>query len=343
MRLPESGGSGFDPYHESAGGGDFMTASQSEAALLAQAKALAAAKKAGPAAYTAALAKYGALPSGSANAAEQRMLVVRGIGMGKRKIMANKPPHPQTMGLQWGGKVYAPGYFRRIPKADDPADTEYRYYFMYNPYAIDVSTGVNLDTTFSPADVGTYLFAGAQNINFSTLVNRINDMHYPERPGANFHKEGTGHDLEALFSVINGPASLLKPETIDPNQLIPAALTADIGFLSPTPVEIIFGPGLHWTGVINSVNVAHKSFNHEMIPMLTEVAFAVVRVAGVQSKFGLEDETTAGGDTIASTTSGAVSSAITGSNPNVSKAVADGIDAKIRSGGTGDDKAAGLP
>src|SRR4028119_2009885 len=54
MRLPGGGGGGtgyVDPFAGQGGGGDFQTESQVDAALLAQAKALAAAKRAGPAAY----------------------------------------------------------------------------------------------------------------------------------------------------------------------------------------------------------------------------------------------------------------------------------------------------
>lgn len=90
-------------------------------------------------------------------------------------------------------------------------------------------------------------------------------------------KLGTLADIEYIYKMINGEG--LNGE-VRRNAL--GRKTADIGFLSPTPIAVQFGPSvdsLSYVGWIDGLSVTHTMFTEDMIPIHSEVSVNFVAFA----------------------------------------------------------------
>lgn len=201
-------------------------------------------------------------------------------------VERNASVHPDNAPLGIHGHMqYRPGKLRRVPV---PGEAHvYEFHFLYNPYAISIATGLSVDATFDPADIGTNFATAAQTISFELLINRVLDASGEAVAGrtgvarSELQRYGTLHDIEYLYRVTNGdPQTLYSTTSAGDKTASFSALTADVGYLYASPVEVHFGPDLRFVGVIQTVAIEHKSFNANMVPLLSVVNVAMTRVAG---------------------------------------------------------------
>jgi hypothetical protein len=187
------------------------------------------------------------------------------------------------------------------------------FQFMYNPTAITYGTNTNFSIDAMAIGGGdgmdpSAIFTGTSTIDFRLYINRIIDMSalrgalksateritdntngldirqltvdtwskgYP-RP---ITKEdvygiltrGTEYDLEYLYRVINGDP---QPTPSFKN----GSKTADFGTLMGMPIWVRFHDNMRYKGIVSGINVNHFIFNHNMIPMLTEVSISLARI-----------------------------------------------------------------
>ena len=87
---------------------------------------------------------------------------------------------------------------------------------------------------------------------------------------------GTIADLEFLYKAINGvgPGGSLDNQWINGRGIA----TADIGFLTPTLLNIDIGP-LSYAGYVNNLSITHKYFTPDMVPIRTDVVISLQLLA----------------------------------------------------------------
>jgi hypothetical protein len=102
---------------------------------------------------------------------------------------------------------------------------------------------------------------------------------------------GTIADLEFLYKAINGigPGGSLDNQWINGRGIA----TADIGFLTPTLLNIDIGP-LSYAGYVNNLSITHKYFTPDMVPIRTDVVISLQLLATA----GLTDLNTANANVI---------------------------------------------
>lgn len=217
-------------------------------------------------------------------------------------VVRNFPLHPEHLpvGLH-GGEQLRLGFIRRVPQFGD--DKPYAFHFLYNPPKIAIQTGLNVDVTFDPQDIGPNFASGAQTISFDIFLNRMMDMTLTGavRGGqvlnrlqlADLRRYGTLHDLRYLYHCCNGPAQNLYSNSDSSGASSSFTdKTPDVGFLYSSPVEVHFGADLRFAGIINSIGVEHKLFNKGMVPIYSEVAISLTRIAGTGVKVPTTTTTT---------------------------------------------------
>ena len=102
---------------------------------------------------------------------------------------------------------------------------------------------------------------------------------------------GTIADLEFLYKAINGvgPGGSLSNQWINGRGIA----TADIGFLTPTLLNVDIGP-LSYAGYVNNLSITHKYFTPDMVPIRTDVTISLQLLATA----GLTDLKTANASVI---------------------------------------------
>ena len=87
---------------------------------------------------------------------------------------------------------------------------------------------------------------------------------------------GTIADLEFLYKAINGigPSGSLDNQWINGRGIA----TADIGFLTPTLLNVDIGP-LSYAGYVNNLSITHKYFTPDMVPIRTDVVISLQLLA----------------------------------------------------------------
>lgn len=221
----------------------------------------------------------------------------KGAPRGKKPagpVQRNYPLHPEHLpiGLH-GGEQLRLGFIKRVPQPGEAHP--YAFHFLYNPPKIAVQTGLNVDVTFDAQDIGPNFASGAQTISFDIFLNRMMDMTLTgaARGGRTLNinqlnelrRYGTLHDIEYLYRCCNGdPQNLYSNSDKGGATSSFTALTGDIGFLYSSPVEVHFGADLRFAGIINSIGIEHKLFNKGMVPIYSEVAITLTRIAGTGVK-----------------------------------------------------------
>ena len=97
-------------------------------------------------------------------------------------------------------------------------------------------------------------------------------------------QRGTIADIEYLYKAINGPGPGSTASGGDYWKNARGIITADIGFLMPTLLNIDIGP-LSYMGYVTSLQVNHISFTEGMIPMRSDVTISLnlLATAGITS------------------------------------------------------------
>ena len=131
-------------------------------------------------------------------------------------------------------------------------------------------------------------------VSFELLLNRMPDMKYIDPKGAGYVKQGvnyprdvydrtpknselemiysmgTMYDVEFLLRVLLGYR--LK------SQLRGNKWTADVGWITPRPVELHLGNSLRYLVNITSLAVNHVIFNERMVPLYSTVSISGSRI-----------------------------------------------------------------
>lgn len=181
-----------------------------------------------------------------------------------------------------------------------PGIKQWGFRFMYNPEIIGYGTTGNnsIDWTFGSKDSAT-LLTGNQTVKVEILLNRMSDLSYLNMKAANRDEtaaygrplqeeerygllnRGTEYDLEFLYRVLNG-----DPEegTMLLNENYGASIghkeyrrSADIGYITAIPVWMYLGANLRYFGSISGIDVTHKIFDLNMVPMMSVVSITFTR------------------------------------------------------------------
>ena len=188
---------------------------------------------------------------------------------------------------------------------------QWGFRFMYNPEVIGYSTSGNnsIDWTFGSKDSATSL-GGNQTVKVELLISRISDISYLSMPaekrdetaayGRPLQPEerygllnrGTEYDLEFLYRCLNG-----DPEEntmlLDENYGVNIGhkeyrRSSDIGYITGIPLWMYLGPNLRYYGSITGINVTHKIFDLDMVPMLSVISIDFTRYPAA---FNIEGDT----------------------------------------------------
>lgn len=204
---------------------------------------------------------------------------------------------------------------------------QWGFRFMYNPEVIGYSTSGNnsIDWTFGSKDSATSL-GGNQTVKVELLISRISDLSYLNMPAAKRDEiagygrplqdeerygllnRGTEYDLEFLYRCLNG-----DPEEntmlLDENYGVNIGhkeyrRSSDIGYITGIPLWMYLGANLRYYGSVTGINVTHKIFDLNMVPMLSVVAIDFTRYPAafnVEGDLGVKAIGTLGGVDPAST------------------------------------------
>jgi hypothetical protein len=151
-----------------------------------------------------------------------------------------------------------------------------------------------------PTNIGNSLGNGATN-NFITTGDVAKLVPYYQNNGSftaslvrngkrkkvedklvDLFQRGTIADIEYLYTAINGPGPGTTSSGGDYWKNGRGIITADIGFLMPTLLNIDVGP-LSYMGYVTSMQVTHSMFTQDMIPIQSEVQISLnlLATAGV--------------------------------------------------------------
>jgi len=105
-----------------------------------------------------------------------------------------------------------------------------------------------------------------------------------EKKLVELYQRGTLADVEYLYKAINGPGPGNTSSGGDYWKNARGIITADIGFLMPTLLNIDIGP-LSYMGYVTSLQVTHIGFTEGMIPIRSDVTISLnlLATAGITS------------------------------------------------------------
>lgn len=192
-------------------------------------------------------------------------------GVGKRKQNAplhvsSLPPAIAVNGKYKTGRMYNLRLSQDATYAVGQDASLYAFNFLYNPGSVDMNTQVDWSMNYSPNDTYSKI-PNNQTCSFQLLLNRVPDVNDPK---SRAYKAGTLHDVEYLYRCING----------SPKFVAGMGQTADVGFLTPTRLQVIFGPRLTFAGFITALDISHTTFSQSMLPTLTTVQITMNRALG---------------------------------------------------------------
>ena len=185
----------------------------------------------------------------------------------------------------------------KTPKEFDP--NFYGFKFHYNPTTVNMTwagmaganpvyeaAGLDPAVPFAPN-----LFTGT--INFVIVLNRIQDLALLNKDGSYKYgvnpydpvdmskrpddlkaiaNKGTMYDLEYLFHAMHGFMTSTNFKSV-----LMGGKTNDPGWLPVRPVELHLGNKLRYRVRVTGLEVNHKMFNQQMIPIFSEVSFSCMR------------------------------------------------------------------
>lgn len=186
------------------------------------------------------------------------------------------------------------------------------FQFHYNPGSITMAyKGVpDVDVSMYSANIERFNLMGPttnqSTISFSLVINRMTDAHYMEDPANGVFKktslgdystvynrapvsgkynelkaiyeQGTMYDIEFFLRVLLG--FQIKSALRNTSN---GGLTADMGWVSPRPVELHLGNNLKYVVFIGGFEVQHVIFNDRMVPIFSTVSLTMNRVPDYNS------------------------------------------------------------
>ena len=182
----------------------------------------------------------------------------------------------------------------KTPKEFDP--NFYGFKFHYNPTTVNMTwagmAGANPVYQAAGLDPAVpfnqNLFTGM--INFVVVLNRIQDIALLNKDGSysqgsnpyapveisledrkEIAQKGTMYDLEYLFHAMHGFMSSTNYKSTLMGK------TNDPGWLPVRPVELHLGNKLRYRVRISGLEVNHKIFNQQMVPIFSEVSLSCMR------------------------------------------------------------------
>jgi hypothetical protein len=183
----------------------------------------------------------------------------------------------------------------KTPKQFDP--NFYGFKFHYNPTTVNMTwagmAGANPVYEAAGLDpaipFASNLFTGT--INFVVVLNRIQDLALLNKDGSYKNgsnpyapveispedrkliaNKGTMYDLEYLFHAMHGFMTSTNFQSV-----LMGGKTNDPGWLPVRPVELHLGNKLRYRVRVSGLEVNHKMFSSQMIPIFSEVSFSCMR------------------------------------------------------------------
>lgn len=143
--------------------------------------------------------------------------------------------------------------------------------FFKRPTNIGGALGNASSNNFiSPAEVARFLPYYQNNGSFTASLLRNGKKRTVEDKLVDLFQRGTLADIEYLYMAINGPGPGGTSSANDHWKNGRGIITADIGFLMPTLLNIDVGP-LSYIGYVTSMSVNHTMFTQDMIPIQSTV------------------------------------------------------------------------
>ncbi|CAB4129472.1 hypothetical protein UFOVP115_24 [uncultured Caudovirales phage] len=161
---------------------------------------------------------------------------------------------------------------------------------LKRPSNIGASLGNASSNNFiSTADVAKLLPYYQNNGSFTASLIKNGKKKTVEEKLVDLFQRGTLADIEYLYMAINGPGPGGGASGGDHWKNGRGIITADIGFLMPTLLNIDVGP-LSYMGYVTSMSVNHTMFTQDMIPIQSTVQISLNLLATA----GLATTTTGG-------------------------------------------------
>jgi len=183
----------------------------------------------------------------------------------------------------------------KTPKQFDP--NFYGFKFHYNPTTVNMTwagmAGANPVYEAAGLDpaipFASNLFTGT--VNFTVVLNRIQDLALLNKDGTYktgsnpyapvevspedrklIATKGTMYDLEYLFHAMHGFMTSTNFQSV-----LMGGKTNDPGWLPVRPVELHLGNKLRYRVRVSGLEVNHRIFSSQMIPIFSEVSFSCMR------------------------------------------------------------------
>lgn len=136
----------------------------------------------------------------------------------------------------------------------------------------------------TPTDVTPFVPYYSNNGSFTASLLRNGRTSTVQKKLVDLFQRGTLADIEYLYTAINGrgPGSTASGGDYWKNGR--GIITADIGFLMPTLLNIDIGP-LSYLGYVTNMSVNHTMFTQDMIPIQStvQVSFNLLATAGLST------------------------------------------------------------
>jgi len=131
-------------------------------------------------------------------------------------------------------------------------------------------------------DVAPFVPYYSNNGSFTASLLKNGRLKSVEQKLVDLFQRGTLADIEYLYTAINGPGPGSTAAGGDYWKNGRGIITADIGFLMPTLLNIDIGP-LSYLGYVTSMSVNHLMFTQDMIPVQStvQVSFNLLATAGL--------------------------------------------------------------
>jgi hypothetical protein len=136
----------------------------------------------------------------------------------------------------------------------------------------------------TPTDVAPFVPYYSNNGSFTASLLRNGRKTTVEKKLVDLFQRGTLADIEYLYTAINGRGPGSTASGGDSWKNGRGIITADIGFLMPTLLNIDIGP-LSYLGYVTNMSVNHTMFTQDMIPIQStvQVSFNLLATAGLAS------------------------------------------------------------
>ena len=154
--------------------------------------------------------------------------------------------------------------------------------FLKRPTNIGSAGSKSTNNFVSTADVAKFVAYYQNNGSFTASLVKNGKKRTVENKLVDLFQRGTLADIEFLYMAINGPGPGSTASGGDHWKNGRGIITADIGFLMPTLLNVDVGP-LSYMGYVTSMSVNHTMFTQDMIPIQStvQISLNVLATAGI--------------------------------------------------------------